>query len=293
MTGDEGRPLIVGAGGLLGRTLARRLEDLFPDTIAATRAEIDITDAFRLEAEVERLRPTVVINCAAWTDVDGCTRDPVAAFAANADGAENVARAAAGAGCRVVHLSTDFVFDGKADRAYTESDSPAPLQEYGRSKWEGEKRVAAATPDHLIVRTAWMYGASERTFVEKIRRRADAGGPLSVVGDQHGSPTFVEDLAEGIVRLLRTGHRGIVHVANAGRCSRFELAAAVLEETGLRERVPLRSIPTMPQPGVAPRPAFAALDTTEYARLTGASMRPWREALRDYLRRPVGGGGLG
>jgi dTDP-4-dehydrorhamnose reductase len=292
MTRDGGQPLIVGAGGLLGRTLAHRLEELFPETIAATRAEIDITDAFRLEAEFERLRPTVVINCAAWTDVDGCTRDPDMAFAANAEGAGNVARAAARIGCRIVHLSTDFVFDGKAARAYAESDPPAPLQEYGRSKWEGEKRVAEA-PDHLIVRTAWMYGASERTFVEKIRRRAAAGGELSVVGDQHGSPTFVEDLADGIVRLLESDHRGIVHVANTGRCSRFELAAAVLDETGLKDRVPLRSIATVPQPGVAPRPANAALDTALYARLTGAPMRPWREALRDYLRRPLGSGDLG
>ena len=136
--------MILGAGGLLGRTLARRLEQAFPDTIAATRAEIDITDPSRLGLEIERLRPTAVINCAAWTDVDGCSRDPAAAFAANAEGAGNVARAAAAAGCRVVHLSTDFVFDGTAGRAYVESDPPAPLQEYGRSKWEGRSRSPPA-----------------------------------------------------------------------------------------------------------------------------------------------------
>jgi dTDP-4-dehydrorhamnose reductase len=281
--------MILGAGGLLGRTLARRLEQLCPDTIAATRAEIDITDASRLGLELERLRPTVVINCAAWTDVDGCSRDPVAAFAANAEGAGNVARAAAESGCRLVHLSTDFVFDGMARRAYVESDPPAPLQDYGRSKWEGEKQVAAAAPDHLIVRTAWMYGPSGSTFVEKIRTRAAAGGPLSVVDDQHGSPTFVEDLAEGILRLLGTGHRGLVHVANSGQCSRYELAAAILEDLGLSKRVRLQSTTTVPRPDVAPRPAFAALDTALFARLTGAPLRPWRAALRDYLRRPAGG----
>lgn len=293
MAADDGRPMILGAGGLLGRTLARRLEGVFPDTTAATRAEIDITDPSRLGLEIERLRPTAVINCAAWTDVDGCSRDPAAAFAANAEGAGNVARAAAASGCRVVHLSTDFVFDGRAGRAYVESDLPAPLQEYGRSKWEGEKQVAAGSPDHLIVRTAWMYGPSPSTFVEKIRRRAETGGPLSVVSDQHGSPTFVEDLAEAIVRLLGTAHRGIVHVANAGRCSRFELAAAVLEELGLSKSVPLRSATTVTQPEVAPRPVCAALDSSLFARLVGAPMRPWREALRDYLRRPAGGEDLG
>jgi dTDP-4-dehydrorhamnose reductase len=286
----EGRPLILGAGGLLGRTLARRLERIFPDTVAATRAEIDITDSSRVDLEVERLRPTVVINCAAWTDVDGCSRDREAAFAANAEGAGNVARAAAASACRIVHLSTDFVFDGAAGRAYVESDPPAPLQDYGCSKWEGETRVAAAAPDHLIVRTAWMYGPSGSTFVEKIRRRAVEGGPLSVVIDQRGSPTFVEDLVEGIIRLLGTGQRGIVHVANTGHCSRYELAAAVLEDLGLSKSVRLQSVTTVPQPGVAPRPPFAALDTSLFARVTGTPMRPWREALRDYLRRPDGGG---
>jgi dTDP-4-dehydrorhamnose reductase len=293
MTREEGRPMILGAGGLLGRTLARRLERIFPDTIAATRAEIDITDSSRVGLEIERLRPTVVINCAAWTDVDGCSRDRAAAFAANAEGAGNVARAASASGSRIVHLSTDFVFDGSSGRAYAESDLPAPLQEYGRSKWEGEKLVAAAAPDHLIVRTAWMYGPSGSTFVEKIRRRATTEGSLSVVSDQHGSPTFVEDLAGGIVRLLSTGQRGIVHVANTGHCSRFELAAAILEDLGLSKSVRLRSVTTVPQADVAPRPPFAALDTALFARITGAPMRPWREALRDYLRRPSGREDLG
>ena len=293
MTPADGRPMILGAGGLLGRTLARRLEEVYPDTIAATRAEIDITDPFRVGLEVERLRPTVVINCAAWTDVDGCSRDPAAAFAANAEGAGHVARAAAAYGCRIVHLSTDFVFDGAAGRAYVETDSPAPLQEYGRTKWEGEKQVAAGAADHLIVRTAWVYGPSPATFVEKIRRRAEAGGSLSVVSDQRGSPTFVEDLAEAILRLLGTAHRGIVHVANAGQCSRFELAAAILEELGLSKSVRLQSATTEPRPEVAPRPAFAALDTALFARLAGVPMRPWREALRDYLWRPAGREDLG
>jgi dTDP-4-dehydrorhamnose reductase len=293
MTPADGRPMILGAGGLLGRTLARRLEEVYPDTISATRAEIDITDPSRVGLEVERLRPTVVINCAAWTDVDGCSRDPAAAFAANAEGAGNVARAAAAYGCRIVHLSTDFVFDGAAGRAYLETDPPAPLQEYGRTKWEGEKQVAAGAADHLIVRTAWVYGPSPATFVEKIRRRAEAGGSLSVVSDQHGSPTFVEDLAEAILRLLGTAHRGIVHVANAGQCSRLELAAAILEELDLSKRVRLQSATTVPRPEVAPRPAFAALDTSLFAHLAGVPMRPWREALRDYLWRPAGREDLG
>jgi dTDP-4-dehydrorhamnose reductase len=278
----------LGAGGLLRAHAGARLEQSFSGHHRRDARRIDITDPSRLGLEIERLRPTAVINCAAWTDVDGCSRDPAAAYAANAEGAGNVARAAAASGCRVVHLSTDFVFDGKAGRAYVESDPPAPLQEYGRSKWEGEKQVAAGAPDHLIVRTAWMYGPSASTFVEKIRRRAEAGGPLSVVSDQHGSPTFVEDLAEAIVRLLGTAHRGIVHVANAGRCSRFELAAAVLEELGLSKSVRLQS-DDRAAAGGGPRPAFSALDSSLFARLAGSPMRPWRDALRDYLWSPADG----
>jgi dTDP-4-dehydrorhamnose reductase len=275
--------MVIGAGGLLGRALARRLERDFPGTIAATRSEIDVTDPFRLEAEVDRLRPTVVINCAAWTDVDGCTRDPDRAMTVNAEGAANVAHAAAAAGCRMVQVSTDFVFDGTARRPYIETDAPNPIAEYGRSKLEGERRVAAAAADHVIVRTAWLYGAGGTTFVDRIRTRAEAGEPLRVVADQVGSPTWVDDLSEGILRLLSTTYRGIVHVANRGACSRHALAEAVLQGIGLRGRVPLEATRTTKAPGVAARPAFAALDTTLYERLTSVAMRPWEEALRDYL----------
>jgi dTDP-4-dehydrorhamnose reductase len=275
--------MVIGAGGLLGRALTRRLEREFPGTIAATRSEIDVTDRFRLEAEVERLRPTLVVNCAAWTDVDGCTRDPEQALSVNAEGAGNVARAADAAGARVIQVSTDFVFDGDAARPYVETDAPNPLSEYGRSKLEGERRVAAAAPDHLIVRTAWLYGAGGRTFVDRIRSRALAFEPLVVVDDQFGSPTWVEDLSVGILRLLRTSHRGVVHVVNRGSCSRYALAAAIVETLGLTGRVTLRAVPTAPSPGVAVRPARAALETGLYERLTGSVMRPWEDALAEYL----------
>jgi dTDP-4-dehydrorhamnose reductase len=276
--------MIVGAGGLLGRALVRRLEPAFPDLVAATRAEADVTDRFRLEAEIERLQPTVVINCAACTDVDGCTRRPDAAREVNTAGAENVARAAAGAGCRVVHVSTDFVFDGRSSRPYVETDAPAPLSEYGRSKLEGERRVAAAAPDHLIVRTAWLYGHLGGGFVAAIHRRAKAREPLRVVADQTGSPTFADDLADGIARLLAIPATGIVHLVNRGACTRFELAAAIVEDLGMTGRVRLESITSRETGAVAERPAYSVLDTSLYERLTGHAPRPWREALRWFLR---------
>jgi len=275
--------MVIGAGGLLGRALVQRLEAEFPDSVGATRAEIDVCDRFRLEAEVERLEPTVLINCAAYTDVDGCTRDPDLAREVNAIGAENVARVAAGAGCRIVQVSTDFVFDGRARHPYVETDLPAPLSEYGRSKLDGELRVAVAAPDHLIVRTAWLYGHGGG-FVAAIHKRAAAGAPLRVVADQAGSPTLADDLADGIARLLTVAVRGIVHFANRGVCSRLELAAAIVEDLGLTGRVTLTGITSHELGAAAARPAYSALDTALYERLTGHAPRPWRDALRWFLR---------
>jgi dTDP-4-dehydrorhamnose reductase len=275
-------PLVLGAGGMLGRVVARRLERSFPDVVAATRAEIDVTDRFRLEAEIERLRPTILVNCAAYTDVDGCEVDPGRARRVNAEGAENAARAAAACGCRLIQISTDFVFDGRSSRPYGEDDATGPLSEYGRSKLEGERRVAAACADHLIVRTAWLYGSGRGNFVDAIRDRAREGSALKVVNDQYGSPTSVADLAEAIAQLLSTGHRGIVHFVNAGVCSRYELAGAILAILG-GPAPPLRPISTDDAGRLAVRPAHSALDTTLFHRLTGTVPRPWREALEEYL----------
>lgn len=275
------RPMVIGASGLLGRALTRRLEAEFPDTVGATRAEADVTDRFRLEMEIERLDPTVVINCAAFTDVDGCTRDPERARVVNALGAENVARAAAAGGRRVVQISTDYVFDGSARRPYVEDDPVGPIQEYGRSKLDGERRVAVAAPDHLIVRTAWLFGRDGGAFVTAIRKRALAGEPLRVVVDQVGSPTLVDDLADGVARLLHTDRRGIVHCVNRGTASRIDMAEVILAALGLAGKIPITPISGRDLGFVAERPATSVLDTGLYERLTGSIPRPWREALTD------------
>ena len=282
------RPLVIGAGGMLGRALVRRLEPEYPETIGATRSEIDILDRFGMEAEIVRLNPTVIINCAAWTDVDGCTRNPARALEVNADGAEHVARAAAGSGCRVIQVSTDFIFDGRLDRPYVETDIPSPIQAYGLSKLEGERRVAVANEDHLIVRTAWLYGEHGDHFVARILARARSGEPLRVVDDQRGSPTLADDLADGIASLLRVAHRGVVHVVNTGVASRFELARRALEVTGHLGRVRLEAVRTVVPAGGTARPASSPLDPGLFTRLTGVAPRPWTEALDDYLGREAG-----
>lgn len=283
MSGTRGpEPLVLGAGGMLGRAVAEVLEGASPGTVSATRAEADVTDRFRLEAEVERLRPDLIINCAAYTDVDGCEIDRDRARRVNAEGAENAALAAAAVGCPIVHVSTDFVFDGRKSVPYTEDDAPAPLSEYGRTKLEGERRVAAAAPHHLIVRSSWLYGPGRANFVDAILSRAANGGGLRVVNDQFGSPTYVVDLAHALLLLIRKNARGLVHFANAGACSRFDLAREVLEGAGLKA-VRLEPIKTEEAGRIAVRPAFSALDTSLYTRLTGVTPRPWMMALRDYL----------
>ncbi len=267
---------------MLGRALAALIEERCPGAVSATRAEADITDRFRLEAEVERLAPDAIINCAAFTDVDGCETDPDGARRVNAEGAENAARAAAAAGCRLVHISTDFVFDGARRVPYLETDPPAPLSVYGRTKLEGETRIAAVLDDHLIVRSSWLYGAGRGNFVDLIRRRVLAGERVRVVRDQSGSPTWVVDLARAILALLATRHRGVVHFANAGSCSRHELAVEIARVV-CPAPPPIEAITTSEAGRLAARPASSALDTALYTRLTGERPRAWPEALRQYL----------
>ena len=279
---DRQVPLVLGASGLVGLAVAAVLEEVYPETVSATRAEIDVTDRFRVEAEVERLRPSVVINCAGLSDLDGCEVDQERARDVNAAGAENAARAAAALGCRSIQISSSSVFDGEADRPYVESDPTRPLCELGRTRLAGEKRAAEANLDHLLVRCSWVYGAGRSNLVDTLRERSEEGGELKVPEDQIGSPTSATDLAIAIRRLLRTAHRGVVHFANAGSCSRFDLARAIVDAIGAA-KVHLIPIPTAEAGGMAARSRNAALDSSLYTQLTGAIPRPWKEALEAYL----------
>ena len=274
--------MILGADGLPGRALAARLEAGHPGTIAATRLEADVTDRFRLEAEIERLRPTVVINCASLSDPDACETDPDRARRVNAEGAENAALACAAAGCRLVHLSTAAVFDGSRTAPDTETDPTAPLSVHGRTKLEGETRVAAALPDHLIVRASWLFGPGRPNLVDAIRARASEERILKIAGGEIGSPTSAADLAEAVARLLRTRHRGVVHFANTGACTRVELAREILSLLG-EDPGRVAERPADETGRLARRPPRALLETSLYARLTGAPPRGWREALADHL----------
>lgn len=274
------RLLILGGRGMLGVDLAGKGKERC-DVTSLDLPEVDITQRDRLLDIVQKARPDFVVNCAAWTDVDGAESNAEAARAVNADGARNAAAAAKHAGARFIHISTDFVFDGKKSGAYTEDDPPNPLSVYGRTKLEGERAVLEENPDALVVRTAWLYGLHGKNFVAAIFKRAAAGGPLRVVTDQVGSPTWTGDLAGAILALVEKKVSGLVHFANAGRTSRFDQAREILRAAHLStEIVPIRAA-ELASP--AERPSRSELSCAKYARLTGLVPRGWEEAQAEFV----------
>lgn len=258
------RVLLTGAGGQLGTELVRAFAA--HDVVACDRATLDVTDRDRVQAVVAAARPDAVVHAGAWTDVDGCEGDPDRAFAVNSLGTRHLAEAARGVGARVYYVSSDYVFDGQAGRPYNEWDATNPLSVYGRSKLGGERELG---PDDTVVRTSWVCGRQGRNFVKTVLTRARAGDPLKVVDDQFGCPTFADDLAGAIRRLVVARLPGIFHVTNQGPVSWFEFACEIVRAAGLDagrvSPIPTRSLDP-PRP--APRPAYSVLDNAAL-RLSG------------------------
>ncbi len=288
------RWIITGGRGQLGRALARELREGEDCELVAAfdHAQLDIADpeaVSRVLGDALSGRADVLVNAAAFNHVDRCESEPDAARRVNGDGPGLLAEACRSAGVKLVHVSTDYVFDGQAERPYREDDPPAPQSAYGRSKLEGERRVLAASPEFLAVRTSWVYGEG-RNFVgavlEQARRRqgGEVPGPLRVVDDQRGRPTYAQDLAEGIRAAVERDASGLLHLANRGIASWWELARAALDESGFAE-VEIERIATDELSLPAPRPRFSALDCSR-ARDLGIRLRIWRDALIAYLRSP-------
>ena len=277
------RILITGGNGQLGRAFARRIDGHLVE--ARDLPDIDICD-LGLCGIVAELRPDLILNTAALTDVDGCERDPDAAFAVNALGARNVALAAARIGADLVHFSTDYVFDGRKGEAYWEFDVPTPINVYGASKLAGEQMVQAVWARTFIVRTAWLYGLGGRSFVARILQLAGEKPALEIVDTEYGSPTFCDDLADATFALATTGAYGLYHLGGEGQCSRFEFARAILDAAG-RADYPLSR--TAHYPRVARPPTYAPLRNFAAAQL-GIRLPPWREGLARFFER--GGGDL-
>ncbi len=246
--------------------------------------DFDITDRKRVQEEIAACRPDVVIHAAAYTDVDGCETRSDLAFAVNGEGALHVALGCAHVGSRMIHLSTDYVFDGKSEIPYPEGFPPNPLSVYGKSKLQGELYVQKVLEDYLIVRTEWLYGRHGKNFVDTILRLAGQQGELRVVNDQRGSPTFTKDLSQAMGRLVIEETPGILHVTNSGSCTWFEFAQKILNLTpspGRKARVIPISSAELARP--AQRPANSVLDCSRFERITGFHMRNWEEGLKEYL----------
>ena len=280
------RWLVTGAGGMLGRELAASLATSAPPgmpVIALDRSALDITEPGAVHAAVVRHRPQVVVNCAAFTDVDGAETRAADAWLINAKGPASIAAACADHGARLIHISTDYVFHAvsrsRVHSPYFEEHRPRPASAYGRSKLAGERAVISRLPGAVIVRTAWLYGAHGRNFVSAMAERAKQGGTVDVVDDQVGSPTWAADVAGRIVaRGQRAEATGIFHAVNAGEATWYELAREVFRLAGA-DPGRVRAVSTRVPAGLAPRPAYTALGQRRWAAFGLGPLRDWRTAL--------------
>jgi len=274
------RLLITGAAGMLAHDLLAAADAGGIEYTALTHAQLDITNPAAVASAIGETAPAVVVNCAAWSDVDGAESREPEARAVNGDGPGHLAAAAARAGAWTIQISSDYVFDGSKREPYVESDRTAPLSAYGRSKLAGERAVARAAPhSHTIIRSSWLFGPGGRCFPAKILNLASERDVIDVVDDQIGCPTFTGHLAAAILKIGSTRPAGLLHVAGGGGCSWFEFARAVVESAGLDTEVRPCSTRDMPRP--ATRPANSVLRTE---RITEAPALPaWRRGLAEYM----------
>jgi len=274
--------LVTGAGGRLGSQVCALAPAEWSVT-PLTRVEVDLTDTRGTVAAIEQAEPTVVIHCAAWTGVDAAEGDPQSAMQANGLGTWNVAVACARAGARLLHVSTDFVFDGLKGAPYREDDLTGPLSAYGRSKLAGEVNVRTLLADYLIVRTQWLFGPGQSGFAQTMLRLAGERDEVPVVADQFGCPSYTPDVAVALLSLAAGSLRGVCHAANSGVCSWFDLAWVLLEAAG-QDPGKLRRISRTEWQARAPRPASSALDTARLATEGPGPLRPWWEAAGEFAR---------
>ena len=278
------RVLVTGAGGQVGSLVAGQLAG--HEVLATDRDTFDLTDRENVESVVASFGPHVIINCAAYTDVDGCERNPDLAYAVNALGVRHLAVASRRIDAHVVHVSTDFVFDGQLGRPYREWDTPNPLSEYGRSKLGGEQELERHAGSWSIARTAWVYGDTARDFFSWVVKNYAAGELRGIADDQYASPTYALDLAHVLVQLATRRSQGVFHVVNAGSSNRWDQGVAALAALG----VDGAAIPRLDSASLN-RPAARPLDSTlDSHALTAAGidpMRKWEDALRDYVTGPL------
>ena len=271
--------LVTGAKGMLGQAVVAAAEKSGDQTLALGRSELDITDAAAVATAIEQFEPDALINCAAWTDVDGAEAEEAAATEINGSGAANLAAACTRNGVRLVHVSTDYVFDGSATQPYLESDPVSAQSAYSRSKLAGEVAIEAAGGDYAIVRTAWLFGAGGSNFVDTMLRLGAEREQIEVVTDQIGCPTWTGHLAPALIACAAADETGIFHAVGGGRCSWFDLASETIALAGLSCKVEPTTTESFPRP--APRPAFSVLGSERGGE--AIVLPDWHEGLRGYL----------
>ncbi|MEP6506628.1 MAG: dTDP-4-dehydrorhamnose reductase [Gemmatimonadales bacterium] len=281
--------LVTGASGMTGSEVVRQSEARGWQCTAFSHRDLDITDANAVRSALMSAAPDVVVNAAAYTAVDQAETDEQAATLVNAKGAENLASVTGERGAAIIHISTDYVFDGAASEPYLPTDPTNPNNSYGRSKLAGEIAVRFACPRHLIVRTSWVYSHEGHNFVRTMLRQAETGNELTVVDDQHGSPTSAADLALALVLAADAIQRddalnGTYHFTNSGVTTWYDFAKTIFEMRNL-ESARVRPVSTSEYRTAARRPLWSVLDCTSFAKQFAVTPRPWRAALKETLER--------
>ncbi len=276
--------LITGAAGQLGSSLLQALSTEKIEFYSFSKAELNICDIKPTEKIITEIMPDIIVNCAAYTNVDGCESNEALAYQVNALGVKNLTQGAKSVNAKLLHISTDFVFDGSQSQPYTEDDITAPLNIYGRTKLEGEK-FALEYHKAFVLRTAQVYSRSSNNFVSTIKRLAEERDEISVVTDQIGSPTLAEDLSQLILKLMITENYGLYHCTNNGFCSKYELAKEIVRLSGSDCRVKPCLSNKFPSP--AKRPEFSALDCSKLESVLGESIRDWKTALKDFFKKEM------
>ncbi len=278
--------VVTGANGLLGRQVARACvacgDEVMKTDVSPDQTVVDITDIDSISGMLTSIKPHWLINCAAYTDVDGCEEHEESAFSLNAQGPQLLAQACEHHGTKLLHISSDYVFDGEKSEPYTEEDAPNPINVYGRSKLAGEEGVVQSMQDYIIIRPQWLFGPHGKNFVSTILEIAGQRDSINVVNDQWGSPTYSKDLAKALRRLIDHDARGIYHVCNRGRATWYDLAKKAIEFMELDTKVVPVGTSEFPRP--APRPKNSTLSTRKFTDVTGKLMPVWQISLQLYIR---------
>lgn len=277
--------LITGANGMLGTDLRLALENeelILTDVVESENVDIlDITDKDATLEYIKKVKPDIVLNSAAYTDVDGCETNQEIAFKINVDGVKNLALGCKAIDIPLVHLSTDYVFNGDNDKPWTEEDEPNPISVYGETKIESEKAIQETTDKFFIVRTAWLYGINGKCFPRTMLELAENHDEISVVNDQVGAPTFTKDLAAAISKLIKTDYYGIYHLTNSGSCSWYEFTKLIFELANVD--VAVKPVTTAEFKSPAPRPKYSVMANNNWKNKGFEPLRDYKEAIAEYL----------